>query len=776
LQLQFKFNPSLSRVLAPGDRRLWLLRSIALRIEQQANPLWRFEIYHRRLLLALAALALAGWLLAISGLFLWLNRQPHNQVGWFDLAAPWRWSGLRAKRGDTAILAAMDELKARDYTSAFYNLKVGLTRAPGNVDGRLLLARMLAGQDPARAVALVEEGLPFAGNDPKMINGLLAIYSLYQMNTRALTVIDQQLQGSRSLSPETRRLLIRARASFLLELGRPEDATAALSSLPASAAASRPGEVALEVALQLRLGHPAEAQKLLAPVLASPAVAPGAWRQAVEVAVALGDAEGLTTALRHLRAEAPEQPGPYLMAFKAWHQMKRPSLRDSAELDYYRLFRGNDGALQALAAQAVVLDLPEVVDRVQRAAASAKLSQFAFQVHRTELALRRGEIDTATRRLREWENGVDTLKAGQQFHPEFIKRLTRAAFTGTADQVAFLVAHLTAARGLAQLPVYQLAATVLEKAGNPAGAAEVIRAGLQVYPQSDPLLIAQQHLAGAVAIASAPAEKSTPGSLSLIVLPGTSAEARRQLDELMQRDSLGGARDLIRAIRTQKPAWLPDMESDLAARDVEMAYLTLDQIASRTSARAYLSRYRGEPEVLALVGVVQHLSSRGQAAEARLLFDEIKSAGIASAKVQQALRGLSIADEPSTNLTQPAVLAALDGQILNQKWAEAERLLRQLHDTPPAWLSGAAIEVRTREVQVRLGLDQRPLALAAFKELVVKTGASRSAAFKLARELTARGETESALVLAREISRLLPGDAAAARLLQETEAPAPANP
>jgi hypothetical protein len=104
VKLLFSLNPSLKRELAPGDRRLWLLRSVALRIERQANPIWRFEIYHRRLLLALAGLALAGWLVAVSALFFWLDRLPHNQVGWFDLAAPWRWSGLRAKRGDTAIL------------------------------------------------------------------------------------------------------------------------------------------------------------------------------------------------------------------------------------------------------------------------------------------------------------------------------------------------------------------------------------------------------------------------------------------------------------------------------------------------------------------------------------------------------------------------------------------------------------------------------------------------------------------------------------------------
>jgi hypothetical protein len=775
LQLQFKFNPSISRVLAPGDRRIWLLRSVGLRIERQAKPIWRVEVYHRRLLLILVSLAFTGWLLAASGLYLWLNRQPRNQVGWLDLAAPWRWPGLRAKRGDTAIETAIDELKAHDYTSAFYNLRVGLARSPGNVEGRLMLARMLAGQDPARAIALLEDGLPYSGSSVKLIGGLLGLYSMYQMNNHGLAVVDRQLQAGPALPPETLRLLRRARAGFLIELGRMDEAAAAVASVPPASSALRAGEPSLEVEMQLRLGRPAEARKLLEPLLNGPAAAPALWRQAVDIAVAMGDSDGLASALRHLRAEMPEQPGPYLVAFRAWHQMKRPSMQDGAEQDYYRLFRGNDGALQAFAAQAVVLDLPDSLARAQRAAASTRLSQFAFQVHRTELALRRGEVDAATRLLHEWENNVETLKAAQRFHPEFIKRLTRASFAGTPDQVSFLVVHLTAARGFAQPPVYELAATVLEKAGNPAGAAEVVRAGLQMYPDSDPLLAAQQHLAAAVAAATTPTQAAPKSTFALVVLPPTAAEARAQLDELLQKDALTSARDLVRAIRVQKPAWLSVAEADLAVRDVELAYRTLDQIASRTATRAFLDRYRGEPELLALVAVAGHLATHGQAAEARLLADEIKSAGATTVRTQQALRDLNLGAEPAAVLTQPAALAALDERILTQKWAEAEQLLKQLHDEPPPWLPGAATELRVREVQLKLGLDQRPLALAALKELVVKAGPSRSAAFKLVRDLAARGENDSALLLGREISRLLPEDAAASRLLREAETP-PANP
>jgi hypothetical protein len=780
LQLQFKFNPSLTRELAPGDRRLWLLRSVGLRIERQANPLWRFEIYHRRLFIALAALGLAGWLVAASALYCWLDRQPNNQVGWFDLAAPWRWRGLSAKRGDTVVLAGLDDLKARDYTSAFYNLRVGLVRSPGNVDGRLALARLIAGYEPARAITLLEEGLPFAGDNPRLIAGLLGFYAAFQVQSHALDVVQGLLQAPRPqpLPAETRWLLERARVGLLLQLGRYPEAEAAFAAIttpPASTGSA--GLAALQVELLLRTGHTAEAKDISVRLVSAPAVTPAVWRQAVEVAVAVGDSDALLSALRHLKAEAPEAPGAYLLAFQAWHRMKRLSYRDAAESEYGRLFRRNDGALQALAALAVTLDLPDVISRVRQLATEARLSPFAFQVYQTELALRRGEIEVATRHLHEWENNIDTLKTSQRFYPEFIKRLTRAAFAGTPDQVSFLLDHLAAARGQAQVSAYQLVATVLEKSGDAAGAAAAMQAGLQIYPQSEPLLVAQRHLAEVIASAPvAAAERAAPAAV-LILLPATVSEARQQLAGLLQQDSLVAARDLARAIRAQKPAWLPLIETELAAHEVELAYLTLDQIASRTAVRAYLDRHRNEPDLLQLVGVAQRLAARGRLAEARLLAGEIAASPAATGPVHRALRELNLPDDMTPSIATPGeALAALDRSILVSEWAQAERLLKFLHDKPPPWLPDVAAEVELREVQVRLGLDQRPLALAALKDPVVRGGAARSAAFKLVRDLLARGESAKALLLAREISRLLPDDPAAVRLVKEAETPRPAGP
>jgi hypothetical protein len=61
------------------------------------------------------------------------------------------------------------------------------------------------------------------------------------------------------------------------------------------------------------------------------------------------------------------------------------------------------------------------------------------------------------------------------------------------------------------------------------------------------------------------------------------------------------------------------------------------------------------------------------------------------------------------------------------------------------------------------------------KELVIKAGAPRAAAFKLVRDLLGRRENDAAVLLAREIVRLLPEDPAAARLLVAAEAPRPAE-
>jgi len=104
---------------------------------------------------------------------------------------------------------------------------------------------------------------------------------------------------------------------------------------------------------------------------------------------------------------------------------------------------------------------------------------------------------------------------------------------------------------------------------------------------------------------------------------------------------------------------------------------------------------------------------------------------------------------------------------------EVLRLLDYVRQRNVPWLAEARNDLAVREVRARLALRQRTLALAALRDLTVRGGLARGAAFRLVRDLVAEGEADSAQVLAREIVRLLPGDPAAAKLLQEAEVPRP---
>jgi hypothetical protein len=109
-----------------------------------------------------------------------------------------------------------------------------------------------------------------------------------------------------------------------------------------------------------------------------------------------------------------------------------------------------------------------------------------------------------------------------------------------------------------------------------------------------------------------------------------------------------------------------------------------------------------------------------------------------------------------------------------------------LRDVKPAWGLPARVELRVREIRLRLALHQVPQAVELLRELVLRPGEGRTAVFQLAREYLARDEQTSALVLARELTRLLPDNAAAAKLFDEAQssrlkapvglpAPAPAS-
>ncbi|MBA3850352.1 MAG: hypothetical protein C0502_10225 [Opitutus sp.] len=778
VRIRLKFNPALVRpALAPGDRRLWLFSALALRRQEEAVPIWNFEIYWKRLALGGAALAAAGYLGAVTALWLWLDRVPQNQVTWATIAlAPVRWEQFREQRGDTAIALALERLRQRDYAEAHYGLRVGLARSPGHVPGRIALARLLNGSDPAQALAVLEAGLAHTPEDPVLLRALFGLYRVQQAGGRALEKTAGLLGRRPPLSPAAHRLVVVARANSLIDAGDLAGAEKALREAP-PATDPRDGAALdlLHAETLVRLGRGSEARELLAGLEKTGPVSMELCRLHAELAIAEGSEPALEGALRRMKVAANGQPQAHLYAFQAWHRMKRPTYRERAELEFYRGFGGNDSALQLFAASAANLGLPDVVQRAQNVAAASGLSPFAFRVHLTELALRRGEFDEALRLLGSWERQIDTLKPLQRFYPEFIGRLARASVAGEAQQADTLAAPFGHLRGRASVGMYRLAAEVLERSGQPDGARQVVQLGLRSYPWSDPLLAFDQRLAQRAEATRISAAKTGADRVAAAA-PRTAEEALRQLDALLAAGEFTKARTLLRSLRETPPGWLPSVDPELALREIRFAVLTLDPFGARAALRTHLERRPGEEDALRLARLAESLQKSGRSAEARLVHDEVAARHGGAPAVVQALASLALPDDlAGVVATQAAALAAIDRALAGRQPAEALRIHERLEQRPPAWRGAAGAELEVREVRMRLALDQRPHALAVWKDLVLRPGPSRAAAFKFVRDLLASGEEEQARLLAREVVRLLPGDPAAAKLQQEAEAPRPVD-
>jgi hypothetical protein len=189
--------------------------------------------------------------------------------------------------------------------------------------------------------------------------------------------------------------------------------------------------------------------------------------------------------------------------------------------------------------------------------------------------------------------------------------------------------------------------------------------------------------------------------------------------------------------------------------------------------RSYLDRYRKEDDVLRLVALVPTLVERNRETDARMLYDELKASPTSVVRVQLALRALNLEDDLAALADVKAdTLTALDKLIVGQEWAQAERMLKYVRDKAPSWIADQPQDLETREVEIRLGLQQRPMAFTVLRQLVVRQGESREAAFGLVRKFIEHGDVNSARLLAQEIVRLFPDDFGATKVLKEAQAAA----
>jgi|GEM_PF-1168713 len=124
-----------------GDELARKGRWVAL-INQETGQGRRVRLYVKikPLLGCLTGLLVMGYLASALALFVWLDRNPFNKVGYLDVAMPWRWSTLNTLRGEGFSEQGAVELENGEAARALFYLRRGLSLNPDNEPTRLALA------------------------------------------------------------------------------------------------------------------------------------------------------------------------------------------------------------------------------------------------------------------------------------------------------------------------------------------------------------------------------------------------------------------------------------------------------------------------------------------------------------------------------------------------------------------------------------------------------------------------------------------------------------
>ena len=176
---------------------------------------WQLHVFWGRMSVALILLLVFGWIGTATAAFLFVKYQRgFAEVHFTDmLMLPSRWQQYQIARGDFYIKTAQEQLKAEKYREAFYSLRIGVTKSPGNKDGRLLLAQFyIAWKRPEQAKQLLLEGLPYHSDDRDYLK-LLFSYLLQQQEDERTLRICHNLLGADKILSERNQLIALAAAS-----------------------------------------------------------------------------------------------------------------------------------------------------------------------------------------------------------------------------------------------------------------------------------------------------------------------------------------------------------------------------------------------------------------------------------------------------------------------------------------------------------------------------------------------------------------------------------
>jgi hypothetical protein len=417
---------------------------------------------------------------------------------------PVRRGEIRQKQGTYLIGRAHEEARMGRLNSAFLMFESGLAKNRGDWPARLEFSRLLLNVDLRESVRrLLEDGFDFSADEPRYIDGVLAIAAAARDHTLWAKACDAGLAAARLEKDGKERSLwlLEQKASGLLAAGLTREA---LAILPETGSGDGANQVLLRATILLQLKTPQAAVAVLTTRLEKNPSEPAILSLLAHAQRVAGDLSAMEATLAKALACAPPAPAAAI-DLAANRALAGNSIGARAALDKFFLqFCGRpDDLLPVAQAMARISDAPLLaacIDESDRQGyAGIGLRELMVEVRAS-----RGEWAAASALLRDISLRRSAFKLAAGQWQSFYERLTEAALKPNNETQAAFVKWIGDERPQAAL--LEKIIRQLAQAGRRHTAQSVAKIAQTRYPEArDWSAFARQYEAGA------PVQLITPG-------------------------------------------------------------------------------------------------------------------------------------------------------------------------------------------------------------------------------------------------------------------------
>lgn len=157
-----------------------------------------------RVLALLLALGVAGWMSAALAVMIFVKEARDFDGGsYFDiLFYPWRGEAYQAAWGDEYIERGMELLEQGDFQEGLHLVRVGHSKSPANIEGRMLLADFHNARGrPDVAAKLLREGLPYGRDDMDYLRTTFRLLIANQEDGKVQEIAEELLPDEAVVTP-----------------------------------------------------------------------------------------------------------------------------------------------------------------------------------------------------------------------------------------------------------------------------------------------------------------------------------------------------------------------------------------------------------------------------------------------------------------------------------------------------------------------------------------------------------------------------------------------